>query len=600
MADILPFLSRLHIVSKIGEDLQFGDVMTWPQRVLIDHVNADLNNNTASRYIILKARQIGISTAVEGIMFTLAMSRPNFRGTVLAHQITSSQHLLGMTRYYYETFWARDAYPKRYAAQNQLAWGGTNSHLRISTANSVESGRGLTPHFLHGSEVAFWKDAETIMTGLHQSIGRDPGTFIFLESTANGVGGYFHDTWQRAMANDIRYTPLFFPWWAHPSYTATAIGLGDLARAFVFADDEERFLWNFLSKPRLVNGTHMPALSREEIASRLVWRREILATECQGDLNKFHQEYPSTPEEAFIATGSNVFALDRLAKIYEPMPNARVGRLYNENGKIRFIEDAGGPLEIYVPPGNGHYVIGGDAQKAVAASAMTSGTDYCCAQVIDRRTWEQAARLRGRWDQNSFGEQMLMLGYYYNEAILAPETGIGGPGVAAHLAARGYPRIWRHRKGNKMPGVVDNVLGWISSAQTKPQAIGNLQSAIFDATDPRALALDVGIRIHDEITFNEMRNYVVLIDGSFGNAGGKTSHDDTVMALGIALTVTKFEAANLVPLTREVDDDRFADHLGQTIALSAKVSDDRILMTGAAIPPRAPRSGDDYFAQELD
>lgn len=545
MADLTPIIDNLHIVDKGGTDHRFGDVMAWPQRDMLRRVNDDLTIGNPIRYVVLKARQIGMSTMIEAIQFALAMAKQNFRGMVIAHENDSSRHLLQMTRYYYETFWAKDAYPPRHIAQNHLAWHHINSQIHVATAKNMKAGRSQTLQFLHASEVAFWDNAETLMTGLQQTVGRKPGTAIFLETTANGVGGYFYDAWQSATTGTGGYIPLFYPWWAHPEYHAHAIGLGSLASGtFVPADDQERFLIRFLKQSREVCGQRYPPMDASEIKARLIWRRQILADECQGDLNKLHQEYPSEVEEAFIATGSNVFNLDTLKKAYEPM-RGDVGRLVDDGPGVRFIHDPNGELEIYRHPQDsrdmGWYVIGGDGKKATESLAGREG-DYACAQVLNRKTWEQVARWRGRLDQNKFGEMMIRLGRFYNNALLAPETGIGGPGVAAHIIAKGYPHLYVHRKATKMPGFLDNTMGWISNAQTKPYAIGNLQSAIHDAASPAMMARDIGIRIHDATTFHEMKHYVTLPNGQFGNAKGLSNFDDTVMALAIALTVAKEEA----------------------------------------------------------
>lgn len=538
MGKLSAFVSSLHIVDKAGDDQRFGDVMSWPQKDLLSRVEADIAAGRSVRYIVLKARQIGISTLIEALMYSMAMARENFSGLVVAHEAHSSQHLLKMTRYYYESFWGKDAFPTRHLAVNQLAWHHVNSHIRIATAKNEKAGRSQTLQFLHASECAFWDDAEVLMTGLQQAVSRRPRTCIFLESTANGVGGYFYSTWNRSLAGETSYTPLFYPWWAHPEYTAEEIGLGYLAEGeFVPADDEEKALMKFLARPRKVVQGHYPAMTPLQIKSRLVWRREILSTECQGDLSKFHQEYPSVPEEAFIATGTNAFDLTRLRKVYEPI-RGDVGRLIEDTGKVRFIHDSTGPLEVFKYPAQdrqfGYYMVGADGKKAVQSVTGSYG-DYACAQVLNRKTWEQVARWRGRLDQNAFGEELIKLGRFYGNAMLAPETGIGGPGVAAHIVARGYPNIYRHRSPTNYQGTVDNQYGWITNSRTKTECIGNLQSALYDQT----------ITIHDPVTYTEMKNYVVLPTG-FGNADGKDGYDDTVMALGIALTATKHEALLMI------------------------------------------------------
>jgi hypothetical protein len=534
MTKILPFIDDLHIVDKAGEDVKLGEVLAWPQKDLLTRVEADLAAEKRVRYIILKARQIGISTAIEALMFTFAIAKPNFRGLVIAHENNSSQHLLSMTRYYYESFWGKAAYPTQHYAMNQLAFKHINTHIKVATAKNERAGRSQTLQFLHASEVAFWDSPEELMTGLEQSVSRKPRTMIFLESTANGIGGFFYNTWQRAIAGETSYVPLFYPWWAHPEYTAEQIGATwQTEGEFVAMDDEEKALMAFLSKPRKVVQGEYAAMTRTQIISRLIWRREILGTECQGDLNRFHQEYPSTPDEAFIATGTNAFDLPRLRKVYEPFTGHR-GRLVDEGDKVRFIRDESGPLEIFRYPSNdrefAYYAIGADGKKAVQSVTGSYG-DYACAQVVNRKTWEQVARWRGRLDQNAFGEELIKLGRFYNDALVAPETGIGGPGIAAHLVARNYPNIYRHKMSGRVPGFTDNQYGWITNTRTKTEAIGNLQSALFDQS----------IMLHDAITYEEMKNYVALPTG-FGNADGKQGFDDTVMAMAIAITITKQEA----------------------------------------------------------
>lgn len=542
MGKLRRFMEELHITTSTGNDAKLGDVLSWPQADLIRRVEEDIAAGRPSRYIILKARQIGISTIVEGLQFALALSKPRFRGLVVAQDNDNAAHLLSMTHYYYDSFWGKAAYPTKYAARYQMAWLHINSHIKIATAKNTSKGRGSTLQFLHASEVAFWDKGEELMTGLAQSVHPMPQTFIFLESTANGVGGFFYNTWQEACSSDSfsQYTPLFYPYWAHPTYKAENIGLAHMCDGeFTPMDEEERTLIRFLSQPRTVVGVDYPAMSMDEIKSRLIWRRYTLTNRCQGDLNKLHQEYPATPEEAFISTGTNVFDLEALKRVYQPI-NGHRGRLIDEpNGKVRFIRDNTGPLEIYEYPSPDrnftHYLIGGDGKKAVQSVSGAPG-DYACAQVLDRKSWKQVARWRGRLDQNAFGEEMIRLGRFYHMATLAPETGMGGPGVAAHIVARGYPmdRIYQHRSSNRLPGQMDNQWGWITNARTKFEAIGNLQAALHDGT----------ITIHDAITYEEMKNYVVIGSG-FGNADGKENHDDTVMALAIALTCTMHEGVLL-------------------------------------------------------
>src|SRR6185312_17250646 len=67
--------------------------------------------------------------------------------------------------------------------------------------------------------VAFFPDAKTTMLGLLQSVPDQPNTMVVLESTANGVGDWFHDMWVKAERGENEFTPIFLPWFIQPEYT---------------------------------------------------------------------------------------------------------------------------------------------------------------------------------------------------------------------------------------------------------------------------------------------------------------------------------------------------------------------------------------------
>ena len=74
----------------------------------------------------------------------------------------------------------------------ELAFAAVDGAYKIATALTTGVGRSSTLQLLHGSEVAFWQHAETHAAGVLQAVANEPGTEIILESTANGVGGWFH------------------------------------------------------------------------------------------------------------------------------------------------------------------------------------------------------------------------------------------------------------------------------------------------------------------------------------------------------------------------------------------------------------------------
>jgi hypothetical protein len=507
---LLPFVRTLSIQTKEARLTKFSP--NWAQVQYLEEIERQFTEGRPARVIVLKARQLGISTATEAVMFSLCFLLQRVRALVIAHEQEASEHLLSMCSTYWDTFPFKDLYSTRYQGRKHLAWNETASQIKVATAGNLSAGRSTTLHALHASEVAFWADADTLMAGLRQTVPSLPGTFIALESTANGVGNWFYRMWHAAVNGENEYTPMFFPWWEHPEYAASRLHLpvehlGEL-------DAEERLLRRM-------------GLDDD----RLMWRRWAIANLCQADEKIFHQEYPSTPEEAFVATGANVFPSEHLRECFAKM-RGQQGRLIREpNGDVRFAPDISGPLTIYRFPSRdtdwGRYFVGGDPTH-------TTRGDYAVAQVINRHNYEQVARWRGRIDPQSFAEELVKLGTFYNRAMISTE--ITGPGYATigAILEQGYPSVWQHRWADKTPGHLSESYGFTTTHRHKQWAIGHLLKLIVDHE----------VTVHDQVTFNEMLNYVTLDNGGFGPASDKM-HDDTVMALAITCVCASTEGLGL-------------------------------------------------------
>ncbi len=507
---LLPFVKRLKIVTKDLQVYQLSQVMNYAQYRIVDEVESAIREQRRCRLIALKARQIGVSTITEAIMFSLAMILHRMSGLVISHESDSATHLLNMTNNYWETWRFKGMYTIHHNSIRHKSWSETGSSIRIATAKNEDAGRSQTIHFLHGSEVGFWDNAVPLMTGLAQSIPDSHPSVVMLESTANGIGGYFYDQWNAAVDQSSEYVPLFFPWHQHPQYTAGFLGMSATLGQLT---DEERIL-------------HAIGIDDD----RLAWRRWAIHNKCFGDINKFHQEYPTTPEEAFIVTGTNIFPDGELSACYDPTEGVS-GFLVEDGGRVRFQPSINGPVTIFRWPGDDmeacKYIVSGDATRSVTG-------DFSCAQVINRRSWEQVAVYHARINPVGFGDQMALLGRYYNWAILVPEIQGAGDSTISRLISLNYPFLFEHRKAERIPGQPESAYGWWSGVRAKQEAIGNLLKAVVDRD----------ITLHHAQTFNEMRAYVSDGKGGFKN-GANEKHDDTVTAMGIAITAVMYEAANI-------------------------------------------------------
>ena len=144
-------------------------------------------------------------------------------------------------------------------------------------------------------------------------------------------------------------------------------------------------------KARRPNSTRKHGCTLEQ----LNWRRSTIRNECDGDLDKFHQEYPSTPEEAFLVSGRPRFNVKILKKMLSvSSPPKMVGYLVNGLQGPELELNQKGYLKIWAAPLTGRkYVIGGDVAEGHIQREDTKEPDYSCLQVLDRKTLEQVAVL---------------------------------------------------------------------------------------------------------------------------------------------------------------------------------------------------------------
>lgn len=251
------------------------------------------------RTIIVKGRQQGCSTYVEARYFHQAQMTPGLKAFILTHHSKSTEQLFGMVKQYAAGF------PKEltdFAAsdtqnRNQFVFSASKSSYAVGTAGSDAVGRGFTLQLFHGSEVAFWENTSEIAMGALKAVNPVPGTEIILESTANGVGNFFHNMALAGLDPDSTYQTVFIPWFWQAEYRRAV-------PANFSPTDEEKTLKSLYS------------LTDEQI----FWRRRTIIDEFEGEAWRFQQEYPNTLAEAFVSAtetffNPNILAQARKAKI---------------------------------------------------------------------------------------------------------------------------------------------------------------------------------------------------------------------------------------------------------------------------------------------
>ncbi|MDP9171496.1 MAG: hypothetical protein M3N54_12825, partial [Acidobacteriota bacterium] len=390
-------------------------------------------------------------------------------------------------------------------------------YVHVLSANTLTSGRSFSLRYLHLSEYAFYRDARTLCTGLMQCVPDDPDTMIVKESTANGMGGPFYEDWMAAVSGQSDWSPLFFPWFDHPEYRRA---VSDPAR---FQDslsreerhDQERYKLNL---------------------EQLHWRRWCMKNNCDGSADKFKQEYPGNPEEAFLRSGRPRFSITALAKMpimRDPLEGELLEQSAGPKKSIIFMPNEQGAVTLYRKPAVGHeYVIGVDVSEGINANAESSSNadpDFSVAFVADRANGEQVAKLRGRIEPGPFGDYLDVLARWYNWAFLVPEA--NGPGIALLeiLLRNGYPPslIYRRRPMPDEQFASDasnslQFLGFKTSQVTREQLLSAHDMQIRE----------FGIILRDANTVAEHNSFVYSKRNKAEAQSG--CHDDEVIAAALA------------------------------------------------------------------
>lgn len=301
--------------------------------------------------------------------------------------------------------------------EQELRWD-NDSGIDVMSAQGGDVGRGGGRHFLLGDEVAFWRSAEKTLTAVLNMVPKLPGTMVVLQSTANGVGGEFYELCQKAMdpAIDSGWQFLFFSWLEHPPYRMGFDGPNEKVAFQQSLDKGENELLT-------VHGATL---------EQLAWRRLTISTECRGKVELFHQEYPTTAEEAFLSSGRPALTVSTLVR----MPVWRdplVGELQEleeyPKKKLKFVPRDYGPLVIGRKPDPARqYVAGADPSKGIDVSESGRGTDpdWSVLPIFDLETGEQVAMLRERMRPVAFAEYAVLVCRLYNYAFLVPEANDAG------------------------------------------------------------------------------------------------------------------------------------------------------------------------------
>jgi len=255
-------------------------VLNQAQKYIHERIEAQREKFGYVRALLLKGRQQGCSTYVEGRYFHKTSQGFGLKTFILTHEDKATANLFKMAKRYYEHCPPQMRPHITLSNAKELYFDKLDSAYGVGTAGSGDVGRSDTIDFFHGSEIGFWKNTDSIKTGVLQAA--EQAEEIILESTANGLGNMFHQMWQDSSAGKGKYIAIFVPWYWQTEYREV------VPEGFTLNKEEQAYFTAY-QKDGLVD------------MGQMVWRRNKIV-ELKDPL-LFKQEYPATAAEAFQTTG---------------------------------------------------------------------------------------------------------------------------------------------------------------------------------------------------------------------------------------------------------------------------------------------------------
>lgn len=465
--------------------------------------------NRTGRDVCLKCRQVGLTTlsGVRGLDY--ALWEPNAKCGILAHlQLTVTTIFTDIVKFSYSHYlrdWGHLYSPvEKSSSRTELAFASDGLGRPLESSMRVLFDfRGKTLNFLHVSEASRVEDDRLL--GSLQGVPAN-GQVIY-ESTPQGRAGDFYRQWQnwRSMGSLAPYRGFFVPWfrqypeepekWALPEGTV----LTPYEKALVEASGGE------------VTEAH------------IAWRRWCVEANCQGDPEKFENEYPTNDVDCFFTGEALVFGTAILkSQAKNVRPPAKQGFLLAEGAaRSLFHEDTKGSVALWEEPDAGtSYVIGADPSGGV-------GKDRGAAYVLNQRTGQHVARLWGQFDPADFAQELFKLANYYNRAWICVEANNHGHVVIHCLKQKNYKNLYKRAAIDELTNKPTTKVGFLTTSDSKIVVTEKLKGALKSGST----------KITDNELINELTSYVQVSSKtgrSVRREAAAGAHDDLIMAAAFA------------------------------------------------------------------
>ena len=454
--------------------------------------------------LVLKGRQQGFTTVVTALQLAYSITHKNFQGFTLADKSDNSEAIFqNKAKFPYGQLPDSLKPTEKFNNRRQLLFEKINSSWAVDTATK-NVGRSRTVNFFHGSECAFWADGIASVQGaLGEAFTKN--CIKIWESTANGYNDY-QKMWESGV-----HINCFYEWWKTKEYRVS-FRSEEVKQEFLYQINTKKgWIWERLRWLRTV---------KELDADQLYWYWNKYDKYLDKDLIK--QEYPCTPQEAFLLSGKNVFdtaiILDRIAQLQKPMKTGYFAYDYDglHISNIKWINDKNGYIKLYQLPNTPaitEYCIGGDTAG--------EGSDFFTGHVLDARTGCQVAVLRHQFDADQYTRQMYCLGKYYRDALIGIEANFDSYPIM-ELQRLGYPRQYTRTAQDTYTGKTEKRYGFKTTSLTRPTIISKLIEIVREHCES----------ICDRVTLEELLTIVRNEKGRIEAPQG--GHDDMMMGLAIA------------------------------------------------------------------
>lgn len=561
--------------------------LNYPQILLLAKLEKMRRRGKPIRLVLLKARQWGGSTLVQLYMAWIQLFvRQGWNSVIIAQTKDTARRIKSMYSRTLAKFPAEVIFrvpkikfsPKENSTADFIITdeGGRtirDNTVTIASFENFEATRGANFAMAHFSEVAYWvntpgKTAEALITNISGGMLNAPLTLEVLESTANGMSGYFYDEYQIAIDPKKKSSreALFIPFFLILNDTLP----------FKSTNDRLRFAKNLLDNRfdetesvTTESGKYLYSLwlkgaSLEAIAWYIEQRARF------HDHASIASEAPSDDVECFKHSGRTIFdqyLVDRYRKEFAREP-VFTGDVMQPDGRVPHFTtpDPKGLLWIWqypdISPSQDRYLV------VVDVGGRSSKADFSVITVVDR--WplrfggkaEVVARWRGHIRYDFLALKAVLIARLYCNALLVFESntfdkkkaeasqfvemGDHTRGILAtiedsyenlYMRTSTSPEDLRQGKFKKV--------GFQTNAKTKQDMVDHFIVSFEDNTR----FLDPDHRVYEEMAIYEQRE-----DGSYGNIVGRNNHDDILMTDMIADLVSDQMPLPSIPKQTDTSD----------------------------------------------